>query len=848
MAKNIKGITIELDGETKGLDKALQSVNKRSRDLNSELKEVERSLKFNPGNAELAAQKQRILSEQAENTAKKLKQLKDAQEQVDDQFAKGKINQSQYDAFQREIIETQSKLDNFEDKLKSTQNKVDTFGDRMKKAGDEMKSAGEKIKTAGEGMSQAGSSLTTGLTAPLLGLGALAGKVADEHSSAQGKIRAQLGLTADESKEFEKVSLNLWKNAFGESVGEAAEAVALVSKNMQYIPSGELEKAAEKAFILRDAFDVGVAESTRTADQLMAHFGLSASDAFDIITKGFQDGLDFSGEWLDTLNEYAPQFSALGMSAEDMFNQLAAGADAGAFNLDKVGDAAKEFNIRVKDGSKTTSDSMKQLSSDTRNLWKAFLEGDATGGQVMQSIITELSNMDDKVKANQIGVGLFGTQWEDLETDVISALGNGTDFLGEFKGATEEAGKALYDNFGTRLSEAWREMQVALIPLGESLLKIAEEWLPKVIENVKKLADWFVNLSPSAQQVVLIMGALVAALGPLLIILGSIISVVGSLIGIAGGLGISLGALLAPVGLVVAAIAALIAIGVLLYKNWDEITKFAKLSWSIISKTVKDKLREAEDTIRNVMNTAKNIFDTVLNWIDAKTDGKFSSITDSVRSYLDMALGIIESILGFWERTFENALKFIKALLEGDFEAMGEAVSDQMGNIRETISEIWSKVEDFFGNIDLKAIGEDIIQGLIDGVGAMKDKLLGKAEEIANKVKKVFTGLFDINSPSRWMRDEIGKNMMTGWIQGIESMEGKVQAMTNKMGNMMKPEIPSMSRMNPVTAGGYSQQPIILQAVLPDGKVLAEATYPDINRRLYADQQQANRTGGTWRR
>ena len=81
---------------------------------------------------------------------------------------------------------------------------------------------------------------------------------------------------------------------------------------------------------------------------------------------GFQNNLDYSGEFLDTLNEYGPQFKAAGYSADEMFNILVAGADAGAWNLDKVGDAAKEFGIRIKDGSTTTEDAMKQMSKPTR--------------------------------------------------------------------------------------------------------------------------------------------------------------------------------------------------------------------------------------------------------------------------------------------------------------------------------------------------------------------------------------------------------------------------------------------------------------------------------------------------
>lgn len=155
MAKRIKGITIELDGETKGLDKALQDVNKRSRDLTSELKEVDKALKFNPKNVELIAQKQELLSKQVETTKEKLDKLKQAEKQVQDQFKKGEIKEEQYRAFQRELIETESKLKHFEKKLKETQKTTETFGEKIEKAGKKVKGMGEKMKDVGGKMTAA---------------------------------------------------------------------------------------------------------------------------------------------------------------------------------------------------------------------------------------------------------------------------------------------------------------------------------------------------------------------------------------------------------------------------------------------------------------------------------------------------------------------------------------------------------------------------------------------------------------------------------------------------------------------------------------------------------------------
>ncbi len=193
MSKNIKGITIELDGETKGLDKALKDVNKRTMDVNAELKEVEKLLKFNPGNTELLAQKQKLLAEQVENASEKLQKLKDAEKQVQDQFAKGDIKEKQYRDFQKEVIETESKLKNFEGKLKDSKKQFDKFGDNLKNAGKKIQGFGDKLKDVG-------GSVATNFSAPILGGLALVTKGTEEYREDLAKLEtnAQLaGIGAD---------------------------------------------------------------------------------------------------------------------------------------------------------------------------------------------------------------------------------------------------------------------------------------------------------------------------------------------------------------------------------------------------------------------------------------------------------------------------------------------------------------------------------------------------------------------------------------------------------------------------------------------------------------------------
>ena len=176
MAK-IKGITVQIGADTKGLEAALKDVNSQAHKLRGELKDIEKQLKFEPHNVELWAQKQKVLNEQIETTRDKLNRLKEVQAQVNQQFQEGKISEEQYRAFQREIAKTESQLKDYEKQLRAVNLQNHEFNQKMQEMGD-------KLKKAGESMVATGKTLSTHLTVPLTALGTLAAKSAIDFESA----------------------------------------------------------------------------------------------------------------------------------------------------------------------------------------------------------------------------------------------------------------------------------------------------------------------------------------------------------------------------------------------------------------------------------------------------------------------------------------------------------------------------------------------------------------------------------------------------------------------------------------------------------------------------------------
>lgn len=289
-------------------------------------------------------------------------------------------------------------LQQFEDRVQKTANGMH----------DKFQKAGESISHVGNKMKDVGTNMTTGVSLPLAGIGAAAVKVASDFDASNRKLESTLGLSKEATKELGNVAKETWKDGFGESIQEVDEAVIQVSQNMKNLSFDEMQGATQSAMTLAKTFDTDVNEVTRGAGQLMNQFGLDAQETFDLLASGGQAGLNFSNEMFDNISEYAPLFKQAGFSAEEMFTIMANGTQDGSYNLDYVNDLVKEFGIRVQDGSKGVTEAFAEMSPETQKVWDNFNKGKGTAADVFNAVLGDLGKMDDKVKANQLGVAVFG--------------------------------------------------------------------------------------------------------------------------------------------------------------------------------------------------------------------------------------------------------------------------------------------------------------------------------------------------------------------------------------------------------------------------------------------------------
>ena len=246
----------------------------------------------------------------------------------------------------------------------------------------------------------------------------------DDYNKAMNQLAASTGATGEELESLKDVAKGVFANNYGESYDDVANAVANVKKQLGDLPADQLQKITESAFALSDTFEYDVAETTRAAKAMIDNFGVSGEYAMELIATGAQNGLDYSGELIDSINEYSVQFAKVGLDADDMFQIFQSGAENGAWNLDKIGDAVKEFSIRAIDGSNTTAEGFAAIGMNANEMAWKFTQGGDTAKQAFQETIAALASMDDLVARDAAGVALFGTMWEDLGVDAVASLGN----------------------------------------------------------------------------------------------------------------------------------------------------------------------------------------------------------------------------------------------------------------------------------------------------------------------------------------------------------------------------------------------------------------------------------------
>lgn len=748
MADRVKGITIEIDGNTQGLDKALKSVNDKSVKLNRELKDVNKLLKFDPGNAELVAQKQKLLSDQVENTKTKLNALKQAQSQVEQQFKSGKIGEEQYRNFQREIASTEQSLRSYESQLKNLESsqtalgqntkRLETFFEASKTSVDdyadilgnkltqaikggyanadqlevainkigreftdsksdiaEFKSALDRIDSgnsideirndleqlrpsadeASESMDDLAESVTqgnmmqageiiSGLGDKIVDLGGKAVEASLQYQQSLGILKANTTLSKQELEQLGSVAQNVFKSGVTDSIDEATQATALMKQSFSDLNNQQLTQLTEQVMTLSQRTGTDVNENVRAASKLMQAFGLDAQSAFDLVASGYQNGLNKSGDFTDTLNEYAPLFQEAGFSAQDMFEVLKNGTENGAMNTDKVADAVKELQIRLGDGSfEKVMGSFSQNTQDTFNKWK---EGKATVKDVATSIQNDLKNMSPEQQ--QQALSQLSTQFEDLGTTAGSSLFDIKGGFDDVKGAMDSATES---DPSQEWQSTWNEFAASMQQIGTDVLTA----LQPVLDFVARMMEAFGNLPAPVRIFIEVIAGLMGVFALLAPIIASIISIISALApvfsAIAGVVGTVAGVLSGPLVLgIAAAIGAIVGI-IAVITNWSTI-------WNWIQGVIAAFSAWFSATWQSISAW----FSSVLSAISSTASSVWNSILSTIQSIVNGISNVISNVWNTIKSVTSSVWNGIKSAIEGPINAAKDAVSRGINAIK----------------------------------------------------------------------------------------------------------------------------------------------------------------------
>lgn len=727
MASRIAGITVEIGGDTTKLSKALSGVNKSISQTQTALKDVNKLLKLDPGNTELLRQKQQNLKTAISETEDKLKALQEAAKSSD-------LGAAEHDALQREIIET-------EQKLKSLKKEYGDFGSvakqKLKAVGDQVKEVGDKVKEAGEKISSFGAEVAKKVTAPIVAVGTAAVAAFKDVDAGYDTIIGKTGATGtaldDLKDQFDDIfsSMSVTSEQVGEAIGEV---------NTRFGLTGDVCEEVSRAFLQYAQLNsTDVSSSIDTVQNALAAFNMEVKDAPTL---------------LDVLNRTGQN---TGASVDSMSASLVSNATA----LQEMGMNIYESVGFLGQLETAGADSESVISGMKRALKSATEKGipfNEALTQLQSTILNGTGSMDGLTMAYDLfgksGAGVYQAV-KNGQIDFAN-LTSSTDILNDSVGSVAETFAAAQDP-ADEFAAAMNGLKVVGAELGGEILGALAPAIETLRSGIERVKTWWDSLSESQQQMVVKIGLVVAAIGPVIMVIGKVISGVGSVISIAGTLMSTLGALISPIGLVVAAIAGAVAIGVALYKNWDELSAWAAEKWSAIKDVISNTWEETKEVISSIaeaiVSAISGAWESIKSWTSETWNAVKEVISNTWEGTKEVVSRIAEAIGNAISNTWDN----VKTKVKTTWDNIKSTVTDAINKVKTTITTVLTNIKSTFSNTwnTIKSTVSSVISSI-------KSAISSGLESAKNKVTSIFSSITDtirnkIESAKNTVRDAIEK-------------------------------------------------------------------------------------------
>lgn len=659
-SKNLKGITLQIGGDTTELSKALKKPDKDISDLQSKLKSVNQMLKFDPSNTELLAQKQRLLKEQITATEDKLKLLKETQKQFVTEG--GNVDSKQYIALEQEIQKAESALKRLNSETSNVSANMQAFGEKAKQVGDKFTSVGKEVSKA---------------SAVAVGAGVASYKAWSEVDDALDSVAAGTGATGKELESLQQTAKDVY-TSMPVDIKATGQAVANVNTRLG-LQGDALEKATRQFMKYSEVNSSDVSTSIETVAKAMNDANIPTSElnsVLDELTSASQE----SGLTVDTLAEALSQngvqMRALGFNTQETIALLA--------TMEKNGVNSSVVLTGMKKAMANYTNAGKDANVELGNLFQGIQDGTVSASDAMDVFGTKAGaslyqyiqegklNYQDLLKVLQDSNGQLDASYEAMLDPMDQA-------------------KVAMNNLKQVGADLFDQIQATLAPTVQVLA-----------ENLQRFSQWFGTLDPNVQQFIVIVGLVVAALGPVLIFIGQICTGVGQIIEIVGFLGEFLAPVFSAIGSglsalwglilanpVIAIVVGIIAVIALLW---------TKCEW--FRNGVTNLINNIRDGFKNGWSKIKNIWTNAIDGIK----NKFSSMIQEAKKWgSDFIEGFKRGILGRIKSLFSaitSIPKKIRKLLhfsrpdEGPLRDYETWMPDMMDGLSKGIRDNTYKVED----------------------------------------------------------------------------------------------------------------------------------------------------------
>ena len=784
MADRIKGITIEINGDTTGLSTALKGTNDQIKTTQSQLKDVNRLLKLDPNNTILVAQKQQILAQQVGNTKEKLNTLKAAATQAYAQLERGEITKEQFQALQREVAETSTQLKELQAQAQLANSKLMALSDVTGKIGESCVNVGthmSKVSTA------------------VVGIGAAAVKTTADYESAMSNVQAISGATESDMTSLKDKAREMGAQTKF-SATEAGEAMTYMA--MAGWKTGDMLDGIEGVMNLAAASGEDLATTSDIVTDALTAFGLTANDTdhfVDVLAKASSSANTNVGMMGETFKYVAPVAGALNYSVDDVAVAIGIMANNGI----KASQAGTELRSIMSRMTKPTD----EVESAMEDLGLTLTNSDGemkTFNEVMLDMRSSFAGLNTEQKASYAAaiagreamsglLAIVNTSDEDFES-LTNAVAN-------CDGTAQQMAETMQNNLNGQITILKSQLQELAISVGELIMPI----LMQIVTKLQEAMTWLNGLSDSQKKLIVTISLIVAAIGPLLIIVGKLFSAVSEISkGIEGlsllfsglggtaaagatgitGLSSVLTALTGPVGLVVVAIAGVIAIIVGLYTQCEDFRNFVNKMVADIATYIQDILSKIIAKIQNFIEWAqpyiemfvdlvKGIVSVAIEYIKMSIELSLSTIKAIIEVTLAVIANLIEAVLNTIQGVIDGVMQTIQGIIDvvlgvitGDWDRAWSGMCEILGGIIEAIGGIIGNLTSFlydtFGDLVDIAFGwgKDFIQGLINGIKSMVSSVVDAVTGIAEKITSILHFSRPDEGPLRnyeeWMPDFIG--------------------------------------------------------------------------------------------